>query len=148
MVRPPACEVPQDVPDRVAGAGIHGRGQFVEEEQLWIVEQGEGDEHPLPLASGELLDAGGRLVRQPQFAENLVHVPRVRVKGREGAQRLPHGEPRNERRLLQLGSHARREQTPVPDGIQSEDADLTGGRPIDPLQQVEQGGLPGAVRSE
>ena len=46
------------VPHGQAGLGVERGGELVEEDELGPVDQGQGDEHALALAAGELVDVG------------------------------------------------------------------------------------------
>ena len=65
-------QVPDHVPELAARLGVQAGGGLVEEEDLGISDQRDGDGEPLLLAAGKLLDQGIGLALQRDLGDRLV----------------------------------------------------------------------------
>ena len=142
------ANVPHEVPDRPSGLRIQSRRQLVEEHDLRVVHECEGDEEALLLPAGERHEPRVALLVEPELPEQPVAVGGVRIERLPEGDRLPHLDPLLELRLLQLHPDAELQRAPVADRVESEDLNpprVGCPQPFDALQRRR---LPGAVRSD
>src|SRR5262245_13463413 len=142
------AEPPDHLPGLAPGQGVEARGRLVEEEELGIADQGEGDVEAPLLPAGQGRGPGIRLLSEPDQVHGLVDVPGREVVARVLLDGLARGELRDEPGLLQD------EPDPVAPGavgplrVDAEDAHLAGApRPI-ALEDLDRRRLAGAVRPE
>lgn len=76
------------VPHGQARLGVERGGELVEEDQFGLAQQGERDEDPLALSSGELVHVGAPFGGYAELVEQRGGVGGVGVHGREEGQRL------------------------------------------------------------
>ena len=146
--RPPLLEPDDDLPGGEAGVGVHPGGRFVEEDDLGLPHQRQGQREPLPLAAGQAPDQ--RAGRRPESdeVEQRLRILVVGVVGGEEPQRLERPDPRIEAALLEHHPDPGREGGVVADRVEAEHPGGAGvGGPV-PLQRLDGRGLPGAVGAE
>jgi len=68
---PGGVQVPQQLPDLLAGRGVQCSGRFVGQQQLGPVHQGTGDGHALPLPAGQPAGIRVAVLADPQRREQL-----------------------------------------------------------------------------
>ena len=148
IVVPQPAEVLDRGPAAPPRLGVEAGGRLVEEDQIRIARQGQGEVQAAPLAARQLTDLGVSHLGELHDVQQLAERARVRVVAAPGVDELGHpGLPR-EPALLQdhpgplaeLGRLSRR--------IEAEDADRAAGRRPEALQDLQRGGLPRAVRAE
>src|SRR5205814_783719 len=143
--------------DLGAGLRVEVPGRLVREHDLRLADEGAGDRDPLLLAAGQLAGEMARPIAQPDVVEERQRAPAqirlldaVRRKRRlhvlERAQRGDEVELLEdvaERAQAELGQVAIRESAEVVAVV----LDLARARLVEPAEQLEQAGLPGAARS-
>ena len=123
-------------------------GWLVEEQQLRLPDDAEGDIEATTLTPGEAGDAVGRLVLQPDRGNDLVDLPRVVIEGGCAAQRFARSEQ------IQAGGGLQHDTDPVapgppgPLGIDAEDADLATVPLAEALEDLHRGCLARTIGSE
>ena len=130
------------------GGGVETGSGFVEKEELRVSDQADGDLQPAALPTAQLRSAGTGAVCQPHQLEGLHHRARARVIAGVELENLEGGEVGLDRRFLE--HHA----DPVAPGersvprILAEHESLASGPVAVPLQDLDRGGLAGAVGAQ
>ncbi len=143
--------------DLLPGGRVQGPGRLIGQQQLRAVDQGPGDRHPLPLPARHPGRVGVAVLGDPQLGQQLPGpgpgLPPGRP-GQLGGQQhvVLDGEVVEQVEELEddadvpgpePGQRALAELVDPPPG----QADLAGARPVQPGDQVEQGGLAAAGRA-
>lgn len=138
---PARPDVLDELPGVAAGAWVEPGGQFVEDDDPGVADEGERDEQALFLAAGELREAGGELVGQAEAFGEGPPVGGVRIEGRVQLQGFADGELGLELALLELGAEDAGDLFVVGDGVEPGDPDAA--RVGDPqaLDALDGGGL-------
>jgi hypothetical protein len=117
MSQPPAihglAEVPEpghDLPGGAAGRRVETSGRLVQEDELRVADQGEGEIEPAPLAARQPAAERARLAGQTDQGDDLVDIPRRAIEPGVHGQALPDGQAGLGPGLLQDHAH------PVPPG--------------------------------
>ena len=148
IVFPIDGEVLHDLPRVASRVRIESGGRLVEEQELRVPGEGDGDIQTALLAAGELVHAGVPLLGEPDEVDHLVHVPGRGVEARVEGDRLADREVGVDARGLQDDADPLLEIGLGPRRVVAEDRDLAG-RPVAvALQDLDRGRLPGAVRAE
>ena len=121
---------------------------FVEEHELRVVDEGQGDEQALFLASRQRHEPGVPLVEQPELFEKGVAVDRVGVERRPQMQRFPHSDALLELGLLKLDANAILELIDVSKWIEREDRHRSSLRCPKPFDTLHRRGLASAVGAD
>src|SRR5690606_9871231 len=135
-------------PELAACLGVEARGRLVEEQQLGASDDAEGDVDAALLAARELRDAGARLLLEADGGDHLVDVARVRVEPGEVTQLLAHGGGARLARRLQHDAEPRLPGEPAVLRVGAEHAHLAGAAVAVALEDLDGGGLAGAIRAE
>ena len=107
------AELPEpgnDLPGGAAGGRIEASGRLVQEDELRVADEGEGEIEPAPLAARQPGAECARLAGQADEGESVVDIPRRAVEPGVHGQALPDGQAGLGLRLLQDHAH------PVPPG--------------------------------
>ena len=100
------------------------------------------------LAAGQLARAGAGLLDQPGALEHLVDVARGRIEVRPMPQDLAHGDVAVDGALLQDDAHPPAQVGRALRGVVAQDADDAARALPVALQDLDRGGLPGAVGAQ
>ena len=147
--RPAEVAEPVDQGPRAApGAGVEPRGGLVEEQQVRVADQADGEVEAPPLPSGQRPHPRVPLGRQPDEVDDLVDGPRAGVAG--GGQRdgLGDGQRRLEPAGLRDDPDPRAVVAARPLRVDAEHGDRPGVAPPIALQDLDGGRLAGPVRAE
>ncbi len=120
---PARPDVLDELPGVAAGARVEPGGQFVEDDDPGVADEGERDEQALFLAAGELREAGGELGGQAEAFGEGPPVGGVRIEGRVQLQGFADGELGLELALLELGAEDAGDLFVVGDGVEPGDPD-------------------------
>ena len=82
-------ERPHGRPEAVATLDIEGHGRLVENQQVWVRHQGDGEADPLGLAAGQLVGSAPGDVGGSRQMEDLVDVEGVGVDRGDHRDQLP-----------------------------------------------------------
>ena len=141
------------VPDVLAGLGVEADGRLVEEEDVRVVEHAAGDLEAAPHAAGVGADDGVAAVPEVDDAERFFdargvlfagHVVDVGVE----AHVLVGGEAVVEGRVLEDEADGLADGVPLGGDVVAGDSGAAGGRAHEGAEDVDGGGLAGAVRAE
>jgi len=136
-------QAPHLLPEQVSRLDVQRCGGLVEEEQVGVAGDGQGEVEPLLLPAGELADPATALLEQVGTGQDVVQAQRERVVVAHQVDGFGNGEA--------LGSAAFLEHRADPStgglgvGSVSEDSDLPGRRGAQPEQHLDGRRLPGAV---
>jgi len=134
------------LPELAASAGVHARRRLVEDEQLRIGQQREGEPQPLLLTARALPHLACHETVQPRPAHDVVDT-RVRVvQGGDSPHRLSHAEVAQQATGLQDGRHLPGNHGAARRGAQHLDRARRGWHQAQ--RDVERGCLAGTVRAE
>ena len=117
----PVPDPPDELPHGPAGVRVEPRRQLVQEDELGIVDQGQGDEQSLLLPAGELGERRLPLFGEAQGVEEQFPVRRLPVERREEVKSLPDLDVVGKGALLELDADALPERAPVAPGIEPQD---------------------------
>src|SRR5262249_43389321 len=127
---------------------IEPGGRLVEEQEVGRADEGAADGEALLLPAGEVLVARARLVLEAHLGEDRARVVALRVEGSKELERLEHGEPIVEPRLLERNSEALAEGSLVGRPAETEHLDVARARLDQPLEDFDRRRLPRPVRPE
>ena len=102
MVTPAVALLLHQGPGVTPSLRVETRGQLVEDGDLGVADQGEGDGQALLLPSGELGVPGVPFLGETELVEEVGPVDRVPVEAAVEVERLPHLDPIGETALLEL----------------------------------------------
>ena len=126
-----------DVPELAARLWVQARGGLVEEEQLRVADQRNGNREPLLLTAGKLFDQGVGLGLQRDPSDGLVDAQSGTVETAKDDQQLAHrllvGEPRLLQRHADSLTDRRRVAPPPP----TEDLDLARSGLVESLENLD-----------
>ena len=142
--RPAGADQLDELPDDPPRRRVETLGQLVEEHDLRLVEQREGDEQALPLTARQ---GAERLVPQPVETPLGHRVGRHPAVGEEG-DGLADAHPLGQVGVLQLAADARREGAAVPGRVPAEEPHRAAVRVTKALGTLDQRRLAGAVEAE
>ena len=126
--------------------GIEALRQFVEEDDVGIIQESKDDEQTLALTAREVSETRLGLVGEaPGFEVTNDVSPASPVEQRDG---FPHSQTVREKRLLELAPDGAPQPGVVGAGVDAEHAYRPAVRPSEPLDALDRGGLSGTVRSE
>lgn len=130
------------------GDRVEVRDRLIEQQQLRPLPERERERDLGPLAGGERPDPA--VEGDPEAPEARGRVGRIpaRVEPPSRLEHLAGGEVRVERAILADESGARQERDRVGRRREPEDRDVAGGRGTKPDRQLQEGGLPRAVRPD
>ena len=137
-----------ELPGPASGRGVEARGGLVEEEQLGVADDAEGEVEPPALPAGEGPHPGVGLLVQPGEGEHLGDGARVRVVAGVQAHQLARGEGVLEARLLEHDPDSLPEGPAAGLRVEPEHLDRARVRGPVALEHLDRGGLPGAVGAE
>ena len=142
-------EVAHHGPEAPPALHVHGDGRLVQEDELGIAHDGQGEPHPLGLAPGQALGRAIGEVGEPGPRQGAGHRRRAAVEPRGHGHQLAHlhavGEPAAAADL-EHGPHPARSHGRA--GVGAEDRDVTLLGPLEPEEDRDGGGLPGSVGAE
>ena len=141
-------QVPDDLPELAAGLGVEARGGLVEEEELGISDQRDGDGEPLLLAAGKLLDQGVGLALQRDPGDRLVDGQARPVEAAKDDEQLAHRLLVGEPRLLEGHADSLADRRRLGRPPQAEHLDLSRGRLVEPFEDLDGRGLARSVGAE
>jgi hypothetical protein len=136
------------VPRGPPGGRVEARGRLVQEDQIGVADQRERDVEAAALAARELLGRRVGAGLEPDQRRRLVDGARRPVVARVELEALAHGQARLGLGLLQDDADAVAPGRAGPGRVGAEDADLAAGAVAEALQDLDHGGLTGAVRAE
>ena len=149
IVRPCSLEVEDDLPEGTARRRVQARRGLVEEDQLGIVHEGEGDRETLPLAARQLPGLALALLPEIEPIDQLCRrVAVTAVERPEEVQDLGDGQLRVERRCLEGHPDSRLQGLRVPVGIHAENRGLAGIGGPQSLEDLDRRRLARSVRAE
>jgi hypothetical protein len=128
----PSARALDHVPCAPAGGRVEAGGGLVQEQQLRVADQGEGDVETAPLPAGEKLARRAGAPLQPDQRDRVVDVPGLAVVAGVELEALADREARLGLRLLRDHADA---VAPGPAGVGrvlAEDRDLAGGAGTEP----------------
>jgi hypothetical protein len=131
------------------GLGIKAGRRFVEEQQIGIAYQAARHGEPLLLAARKLADSGPAFFVQCDGRDNIVHVAAAGVEAAEQLYGLFDRELLGKLRLLELDAYPLAQSVIVPAApLLTEHLNSASVRRSKPLEYLDGGSLPGAVRSK
>src|SRR5580704_5778332 len=145
------AELPEpgnDLPGGAAGGRVETSGRLVQEDELRVADEGEGEIEAAPLAAGEPGAERARLLGQADQGDGLVDIPRRAIEPGVQGQALPDGQAGLGLGLLQDHAH------PVPPGaprgsrVVPKDRNLSPGALLESFEDLHRRGLARAVRAE
>ena len=145
---PAGLELLDERPQGAARGRIEAGRRLVEEHQLRVVHQGQGNGQPLALPAGQVLRLGLASLGQPQRLDQLGCRPRLRVEAAEQVDQLGDGQLRIEGRRLEADPDPRLERVGVPRHVEAEHADLATVGLAKALEDLDGRRLAGAIRAE
>jgi hypothetical protein len=137
---------PDQIPRGMPGGRVQASRHLVEKDQLGAVDQGQRDEQPLALATGQVGKMRIALVVQSPLRHEPVRVAGAGHERREPPQRLPHLDPLRERRFLQLASGAPAQFSRLGQRVQAEHPHPAAAGAAQALQALDGGRLPAPFR--
>src|SRR4051812_32131596 len=137
-----------DLPRVAPRRGIEARRRLVEEDQLRVADEGQGEVEPAPLAAGEGAHVGVRLLLQAGDRDDLLDVARVRVEVGEVLQRLARRDVAVHAGRLQDDADPLAQLPRVLLWIVAEHGDDPGRAGAVALEDLDRGRLAGAVGAE
>jgi len=111
------ADITHQIPNGPPGLRVEPRGEFIEKHDLRIVDQRQGDEQPLLLASRERHEPGVPLVGKTELFQQAIAVDCHGVEGGPEVKRLPYLDPLLELRLLELHSNTTLQRINIAKGI-------------------------------
>jgi len=81
-----------DLPGGAAGGRVKTSGRLVQEDELWVADEGEGEIEPAPLAAGQPGAERARLLGETDQGDGLLDVSRRTVEPGVHGQALPYGQ--------------------------------------------------------
>ena len=145
---PFALDPPHHVPQAAPGLGVQPGGGLVQEHQLRIVHQGQGQGQPLLLAAGQGGVIGVGLVLELDQLQQFGGAAVPGVVAAVESERLPGGDLVEQAGALQLHPDPRADLPAVVAPVQPQQPDLARVRLREPLQDLQGGGLAGAVGAQ
>ena len=145
---PEGADAADDLPGVAARARVEAGGRLVEEDQLGIADQRQGEVEAALLAAGEGLDPRPRLLGEPDEVEHLVDPPGPRVVARVEVEQLHHREGGGHGALLEHDPDPGAERPRPRRGVDAEHRDAAGVTVAVALEDLDDGGLAGAVGAE
>ena len=127
---------------------VEAGGRLVEEEQVGVADEGEGEVEAAPLAAREQLDASALLAGQAHELDELADRAAARVVAPVHGQDLRHRQLGLGGGLLQDDADALAQRPLAVLGVVAEDAHLAGAACAVALEDLGRGGLARAVGSE
>ena len=124
------------------------RGRLVEEDQVGVARQSQGEVQAAPLAARQLADLGVPHLGEFDDVEQVAERARVRVVAAPDVDELGYPSLPWEAALLQNHADPLAEPRRLGRWIEAEDADRAAGRRPEALQDLQRGGLARAVRAE
>jgi len=148
--RPFAGQGFDQVPGTSTGRGVEARRRLVEEDQLGVSHDPEGQVQTALLATRQVLHACARLLGEPHQLDQLVHRPRVAEVAGVAAKHFAHREEGLDRELLEHDAHALSQlQARRHVGrVEAEHSDLACVSFAEALEDLDGGGLAGPVGPE
>jgi hypothetical protein len=144
----PVPDLLDELPGAAARVRVQAGGELVEHGDLGVPDQRQRDGQPLLLAAGELAVPGLQLVAQAQVVQQPPPVHRLAVEGAVQVQRLPDPDALGQLALLELGADPPAQLRTVPPRVQPQHAHGPAVGPAQPLDDLDGGGLAGAVGAE
>ena len=129
-------------------AGSRPRRRLVEEDDLRIVDEGEGDRQALPLTARQLARLGPLALVEIEEPDELFRRQGVSIEAAEQVEDLDHRELRVERRGLEGDPDPFLEGPRIAGGVDPEDLEAAGVGGPQPLEHLHGRRLAGAVRAE
>ena len=142
------ADVAHQVPDGVTGLRVEAGGQFVQEDQLRVRQERQGNEETLFLPAGEFGKEGVALLFQPQLHEQFLPVGGFGVERTVQVERLPDLHPLRQVGLLQLHPGAGAQALAVALRVHAQNAHRTRVRFAQAFQAFDGGGFAGPVRAD
>jgi hypothetical protein len=136
------------LPRVAAGCGVEAGRRLVEEDQLGVADEGQGEVEPALLAAGERAHIRVRLLLQARDRDDLLDVARARIEVGEVPERLARRDVAVHPGRLQDDADALAQLTRVLLGIVAEHRDDAGRAGPVALEDLDRGRLAGAVGPE
>ena len=142
------AEALDQLPGTPPGRRVEPGGRLVQEEQVRVADQPEGQVEPSLLAARQRLDPGAGLLAQADQVDHLPGGARGRIVAAEQLQHLAHGELAEVAGGLEHDADPLAEVPPAPPRVEAEHLDLAGVAVPVPLEDLHGGRLAGPVRSQ
>src|SRR5690625_4635173 len=139
------ADVANHVPDGHPRPGIQPGGQFIQEDELRLVHQRQGDEHTLTLAAGQLLHVTFRLLGQAQALKQHLRVGLAVIERGKQPDGFPYSDAGRQGRSLQLDTRPLTYCPRVNLGIQPKQFHPASITPAQSGHTLHPTGLPGAT---
>ena len=139
---------PHQLPEVAAGLGIEAGGRLVEEEDLRVVDQRDGDGKPLLLPAGEFPGLAAGLFRQLDFRQLLPGIDFAVIAGGKDVDQFGKRQVLEERRTLKLDADDRFDGVRLLANVAAFNMNVAGGRPFQPFDHFQRGGFAGAVGAD
>ena len=140
--------LPDQVPGDAASRWVEPLGQFVKENDFWLVDQREGDKEPLLLAAREAREGRPLLLLQSPLVQRHLPVNGLGCERGEEVQRFPDLNPGRQSGFLQLAPDPLTQFVDLRGGVEAQYSDPAGGWPTKPLDAFHGCGLAGAIRAK
>ena len=142
------AEARDHLPRLAARRGVEAGGRLVEEEQVRVADQGDGDIEAPQLAAREAARPRVRLLAQADVLDRPLDPERLTVVAGVQLERLAHGELRPHPALLQDDADPLAPRTRRRPGVAAEHRDLAGAALAVALEHLDRGRLARAVRPQ
>jgi hypothetical protein len=145
------AELPEpgnDLPGGAAGGRVETSGRLVQEDELWVADEGQGEIEPTPLATGEPGAERACLLGETDQGDGLVDIPRRAIEPGVQGQTLPDGQAGLGLRILQDHAHPVPPRTARRGRVVPQDRNLSLAALPEPFEDLNRRGLPCAVRAE
>ena len=140
------ADILHHIPHRAPGLRIQPGCQFIQKDQLRIVEQRHGDEQPLALSPGKLGDIGIAFFHQSQLFQKRLPFHRVLIESAEEIHRLPDFDMRGQSRRLQLHADPFPKSAAIRLRIQPQYTERSAIRAAQPFAAFDRSGFPRPAR--
>src|SRR5579872_649407 len=135
-------------PGVTAGGRVNAGGRLVQEDQLGVADERQGQVQAPQLATRQCAGRGLLLPFEPRQGDDLIHRPGVGVQRREVLERLPHPDVAVQPGALEHDADPGPQRARALAGIEPEHLDRAAGALPVTLEDLDRGRLPGAVGPE
>ncbi len=126
-----------DIPRRMPRRGVEAGGRLVEEHDLRVADEGEGDVEPAALAARELGGQGAGLRGEADKGDGVVDIARPRVVAGVQPQAFTHRQPRLRFGFLENDADLVPPGTAAGGGVDAEHAYLAGSAVAEPFEDLD-----------